>query len=47
MDSRLTVTQNTVDLGIDIERNHCRYPLRNVCIDPDNYKKPEAWECVP
>lgn len=23
-----------------------KYPLRNQCIDPDNYTKPEAWKCV-
>jgi feruloyl esterase len=38
--------QDTVSLGVDFERNHCRYPRRNSCVDPENYKKPEAWKCV-
>ncbi|KAI7537672.1 tannase and feruloyl esterase [Hortaea werneckii] len=38
---------DTASLGIDFQRKHCKFPLRNVCIDPQNYKKPEAWECVP
>lgn len=37
---------DTPALGVDFVRNHCRYPLRNVCIDPDNYKDSAAWECV-
>ncbi|KAL1586083.1 hypothetical protein WHR41_04881 [Cladosporium halotolerans] len=37
---------DTVSLGVDFERSHCKYPTRNTCIDPDNYKKPEAWKCV-
>jgi feruloyl esterase len=38
--------QDTASLGVDFERNHCRYPRRNTCVDPENYKKPEAWKCV-
>jgi len=38
--------QDTASLGVDFERNHCKYPARNTCIDPENYKKPEAWKCV-
>ncbi|KAK5109572.1 hypothetical protein LTR62_006923 [Meristemomyces frigidus] len=37
---------DTVSLGVDFVRNHCKFPLRNQCVDPANYKKPEAWECV-
>ncbi|KAG9234077.1 tannase and feruloyl esterase-domain-containing protein [Amylocarpus encephaloides] len=32
--------------GVSFVRNHCRYPLRNTCIDPENYTKSEAWKCV-
>ncbi|KAG4423850.1 hypothetical protein IFR04_002995 [Cadophora malorum] len=32
--------------GVDMVRNHCKYPKRNTCVDPANYKKPEAWKCV-
>jgi feruloyl esterase len=42
----LTTWQDTVSLGVELERNHCKYPLRNMCIDPENYTKPEAWKCV-
>lgn len=31
--------------GVAFVRNHCRYPLRNVCVDPENHTKAEAWEC--
>lgn len=32
--------------GVELERRHCRYPRRNECKDPENYEKPDAWECV-
>ncbi|KAL3420131.1 feruloyl esterase B-2-like protein 3 [Phlyctema vagabunda] len=32
--------------GVAFVRNHCRYPFRNVCTDPDNYTSPDAWACV-
>ncbi|KAH9211422.1 putative feruloyl esterase [Leptodontidium sp. 2 PMI_412] len=32
--------------GVDLVRNHCKYPKRNTCVDPANYKTPEAWTCV-
>ncbi|CZT04855.1 hypothetical protein WAI453_007630 [Rhynchosporium graminicola] len=32
--------------GVELERNHCKYPTRNTCVDPANYRKPEAWKCV-
>ncbi|CZT14998.1 related to Probable feruloyl esterase B-2 [Ramularia collo-cygni] len=32
--------------GVDFERKHCKYPLRNRCKDPANYKSADAWECV-
>ncbi|KAK3674330.1 Feruloyl esterase [Recurvomyces mirabilis] len=35
---------DTVSLGVDFVRNHCKFPLRNQCVDPANYKKPEAWK---
>lgn len=38
--------QDTASLGVDFERNHCKYPARNTCVDPENYRKPEAWKCV-
>lgn len=37
---------DTVSLGVDFVRQHCKYPTRNVCVDPENYQKPEAWKCV-
>lgn len=37
---------DTVSLGVDFERKHCKYPLRNKCVDPENYKNPESWKCV-
>lgn len=37
---------DTVSLGVDFKRKHCKYPLRNVCKDAKRYKDPEAWECV-
>lgn len=43
---KLTPNKDTVSLGVDFVRNHCRFPLRNVCLDATNYKKPEAWKCV-
>ncbi|OBU00042.1 Tannase and feruloyl esterase [Pseudogymnoascus verrucosus] len=36
----------TVALGVDFVREHCRYPLRNVCVDPKRYKHPKSWKCV-
>ena len=38
--------QNDKAQGVDMVRNHCKYPKRNTCVDPANYKKPEAWKCV-
>ncbi|KAL2065486.1 hypothetical protein VTL71DRAFT_3156 [Oculimacula yallundae] len=32
--------------GVELTRNHCKYPKRNTCVDPANYKKAEAWTCV-
>lgn len=32
--------------GVDFVRNHCKYPLRNKCVDPGNYKEASAWKCV-
>ncbi|EMC97790.1 hypothetical protein BAUCODRAFT_137637 [Baudoinia panamericana UAMH 10762] len=37
---------DTASLGVSFVRNHCRYPLRNVCVDPANYQNPAAWKCV-
>ncbi|KAK5136184.1 hypothetical protein LTR08_004021 [Meristemomyces frigidus] len=37
---------DTASLGVDFVRNHCKYPLRNQCVDAGNYQKPEAWKCV-
>ncbi|KAF2189296.1 tannase and feruloyl esterase [Zopfia rhizophila CBS 207.26] len=36
---------DTQSLGVDIKRNHCRYPKKNVHRSGDA-KKPESWECV-
>lgn len=36
---------DTVSLGVDFTRRHCRYPLRNVLIGGD-YKKADNWKCV-
>lgn len=37
---------DTVGLGVELVRDHCRYPLRNVCVDPGNYMEAGAWKCV-
>lgn len=37
---------DTVSLGVDFVRKHCKYPTRNTCVDPANYEKPESWKCV-
>ncbi|EPE24619.1 alpha/beta-Hydrolase [Glarea lozoyensis ATCC 20868] len=37
---------DTKALGVDYTRKHCKYPLRNTCVDPANSKKEEAWKCV-
>ena len=37
---------DTASEGVAFVRQHCKYPTRNICIDPDNYEKPESWECV-
>ena len=42
----LTVSQDDETKGVDLVRNHCKYPKRNTCVDPANYKTPEAWTCV-
>jgi feruloyl esterase len=31
---------------VDFVREHCKWPKRNFCADPANYKKPESWKCV-
>ncbi|KAF8857679.1 hypothetical protein BDZ45DRAFT_652454 [Acephala macrosclerotiorum] len=33
-------------VGVDYERRHCRYPYRNFCHDPKNYKDPNSWKCI-
>lgn len=32
---------------IEYERKHCKYPLRNKCVDPENWRSVDAWRCVP
>lgn len=32
--------------GVNYERKHCKYPKRNVCVDPENYKDSAAWDCI-
>ncbi|SMR64576.1 unnamed protein product [Zymoseptoria tritici ST99CH_3D1] len=39
--------KDTAELGVELERKHCKWPLRNLCVDPGNHKSPEAWKCVP
>jgi feruloyl esterase len=36
---------DTVTLGVDFTRRHCKYPARNTYVG-GNYKKPESWKCV-
>ncbi|KUJ14339.1 tannase and feruloyl esterase [Mollisia scopiformis] len=40
------VNQSNHALGVDYERRHCRYPYRNFCHDPLNYKDPDSWKCI-
>lgn len=35
---------DTVSLGVDFTRRHCKYPLRNTLVGADS-KNPENWEC--
>lgn len=37
---------DTKSLGVQFSRNHCKYPLRNVCVDKRKASKPEGWKCV-
>ncbi|KAK4495323.1 hypothetical protein PRZ48_013654 [Zasmidium cellare] len=37
---------DTVGLGVEFVRRHCKYPLRNVCRDAERHQDPEAWECI-
>ncbi|KAF8861459.1 putative feruloyl esterase B-2 [Acephala macrosclerotiorum] len=37
---------DTVSLGVDFTRNHCKYPLRNTIKDASRYKEADAWECL-
>ncbi|KAH8667517.1 putative feruloyl esterase [Tricladium varicosporioides] len=41
-----TVTGTKYTQGVQLVRNHCKYPKRNFCIDPTNYTKAEAWTCI-
>ncbi|KAF7196806.1 putative feruloyl esterase B-2 [Pseudocercospora fuligena] len=31
---------------VEYERRHCKYPLRNRCVDKENWRSVDAWECV-
>ena len=35
---------DTVALGVDFKRRHCKYPLRNTLVGAD-FKDPKNWEC--
>jgi feruloyl esterase len=35
---------DTVSLGVDFKRRHCKYPLRNTLVGAD-FKDPKSWEC--
>jgi hypothetical protein len=35
---------DTVSLGVDHTRRHCKYPARNTYVGGDD-KKPQSWEC--
>lgn len=37
---------DTPALGVDFSRDHCKYPLRNFCVDPANYQDPASWKCI-
>jgi feruloyl esterase len=37
---------DTVALGVEFERAHCRYPRKNVYKGEGNPDKTESWECV-
>ncbi|KAJ8110059.1 hypothetical protein OPT61_g6995 [Boeremia exigua] len=36
---------DTVSLGVDFTRRHCKYPLRNTFVG-NNFKDPKSWKCV-
>ncbi|KAF2632005.1 tannase and feruloyl esterase [Macroventuria anomochaeta] len=36
---------DTVSLGVDFTRRHCKYPLRNTFVGA-NFKDPESWKCT-
>ncbi|KAH8688805.1 putative ferulic acid Esterase/Feruloyl esterase [Talaromyces proteolyticus] len=36
---------DTIALGVDFVRNHCRYPLRNICVDASAHRDPRSWRC--
>ncbi|KAH6614942.1 Tannase/feruloyl esterase [Boeremia exigua] len=36
---------DTVSLGVDFTRRHCKYPQRNTLVGSD-FKDPESWKCV-
>lgn len=36
---------DTVSLGVDFTRRHCKYPLRNTLVGKD-YKDPSSWKCT-
>jgi feruloyl esterase len=37
---------DTVELGVELTRSHCKYPKRNVCTDPAYYALASSWTCV-
>lgn len=50
-DAPVTVTgvryvNDTKSEGIDYERKHCKYPLRNKYVGPGSWKEADAWTCV-
>lgn len=43
----VTGTKYATDGGVEYQRQHCKYPLRNKYVGPGNYTELSAWECVP
>lgn len=37
---------DTVELGVDFRRTHCKYPLTNTYKGEGDPKDPESWECL-
>lgn len=37
---------DTFSEGVELTRRHCKWPKRNVCVDPSRVGDVDAWKCV-